>query len=449
MRLLPILFLSIFCAALNAQTFSVVEGSFTWQEAKADAEARGGRLAVLSTQSKLDAAESAINSFEGGLWIGLTDEASEGQWLWINGVELTFSNWAPGQPSNSLQSGVRENYASIYWKSKNGNREWNDVVYNDSNIGPGTGNQNNLKGYLYEEPINYTPSDRVGTIEVSYFDADTSTNPAYHYFKTSSVLYFLDFEEGSLNDYVWDSTTERLVDNTFGEYIDYTFTSENKGTFILYDEDGTNTGTFVSYDANWDLDYDGTADGAQIEAGNLLGAGVTHPINLQSDADGDGLTLAQEGAYGTDPNDNDSDDDELLDGAEVNTYFTNPNLADSDADGLSDNAEIATYSSDPILADTSGDGLNDGAVVSAGFTPTVDYSPLFSVFIQDARAGNSFIERAGDQARLQLQIERSNDLESWSSDNSDLIQVDLPMTGNYNFFRFTIPSAEVEHGDEQ
>ena len=146
--------------------------------------------------------------------------------------------------------------------------------------------------------------------------------------------------------------------------------------------------------------------------------------------------------YFTNPNLVDSDSDTLNDADEINTYFTNPNLADSDADGLSDDAEISTYSTNPILADTSGDGLNDGAVINAGFDPTVDYSPLFSAFIQDARPGNSFIERAGDQARLQLQIERSNDLESWSSDNSDLIQVDLPMTGNYNFFRFAIPTAE-------
>ena len=145
----------------------------------------------------------------------------------------------------------------------------------------------------------------------------------------------------------------------------------------------------------------------------------------------------------------DSDSDTLNDADEINTYFTNPNLADSDTDGLSDNAEINIYSSNPILADTSGDGLYDGAVVNAGFDPTVDYTPLFSAFIQDARPGNSFIERAGDQARLQLQIERSNDLESWRADNSDLIQVDLPMTGNYNFFRFTIPiTEEEEHGEE-
>ena len=51
--------------------------------------------------------------------------------------------------------------------------------------------------------------------------------------------------------------------------------------------------------------------------------------DLKSDADGDGLTLAQEGAYGTDPN-----------------------VADTDADGFSDDFEVTT-GYDPISpADT-------------------------------------------------------------------------------------------------
>ena len=35
---------------------------------------------------------------------------------------------------------------------------------------------------------------------------------------------------------------------------------------------------------------------------------------------------------GTDPLDNDTDDDGLLDGAEVDIYYTNPLIADPDAD---------------------------------------------------------------------------------------------------------------------
>ncbi|MEC8405183.1 MAG: thrombospondin type 3 repeat-containing protein, partial [Verrucomicrobiota bacterium] len=70
-------------------------------------------------------------------------------------------------------------------------------------------------------------------------------------------------------------------------------------------------------------------DGAQIEAGNLLATGVTHPIDLQSDTDSDGLTLAQEGAYGTNPYNSDTDGDGFSDDFEVNTGYDPTSAADT------------------------------------------------------------------------------------------------------------------------
>jgi hypothetical protein len=225
-------------------------------------------------------------------------------------------------------------------------------------------------------------SDRTGTVEVSYFDNEPP--PVYNYYKTSTELYFLDYEEGGPHDYTWDSSTGRVVDNTFNESIDYTFTSNNTGNFILYEDEGVDTGTFVSYDASWDLDYDGTPDGVQIEAGNQLGAGLTHPINLQSDADNDGLTLAQEGAYGTNPN----------------------------------------------AADSSGDGLIDGAVVSAGFNPKGDYSSLIAIVPNstvDMILRSLRLERAENGAfNMNFDLEMSTDLQNWTRHSSESIEISVP-----------------------
>lgn len=107
-----------------------------------------------------------------------------------------------------------------------------------------------------------------GLIRVSYNDADVIPNPEYDYYKTSNQLIFLDFEERSVNNYTWNSVTGRLTDSTFGEYIDYTPTSDSEGTYI-WNGDTNDTGTYVLYDASWDLDYDGTPDGEQIDAGIL------------------------------------------------------------------------------------------------------------------------------------------------------------------------------------
>ena len=113
-------------SSANAQsTFEIVEGNFTWQEAKADAEARGGRLAVLANQERMNAAYQYLQSIGswGDLWIGLTDEEVEGQWKWIDGQALTVSNWQPGEP-NSGGGRKDEDWVVMYGSQVDG--RWND-----------------------------------------------------------------------------------------------------------------------------------------------------------------------------------------------------------------------------------------------------------------------------------------------------------------------------------
>ncbi|MBX7257055.1 MAG: PQQ-dependent sugar dehydrogenase [Candidatus Hydrogenedentes bacterium] len=59
------------------------------------------------------------------------------------------------------------------------------------------------------------------------------------------------------------------------------------------------------------------------------------------DEDEDGLTNEQELLLGTDPNNADTDNDALSDGAELNTYSTDPLDPDSDADGAPDGPEVS------------------------------------------------------------------------------------------------------------
>jgi hypothetical protein len=77
------------------------------------------------------------------------------------------------------------------------------------------------------------------------------------------------------------------------------------------------------------------------------------------DTDNDGLTDAEEQELGTDPGNNDTDGDGLLDGAEVNQWQTNPVNSDTDGDGINDYHEIFTYGTDPLDYDTDGDGIGD------------------------------------------------------------------------------------------
>jgi hypothetical protein len=64
------------------------------------------------------------------IYIGFTDSelfgASEGNWQWINGDPVTFTNWSGGEPNNVGQESdpAGEDYGEIW--NLSGNRTWND-----------------------------------------------------------------------------------------------------------------------------------------------------------------------------------------------------------------------------------------------------------------------------------------------------------------------------------
>lgn len=66
------------------------------------------------------------------------------------------------------------------------------------------------------------------------------------------------------------------------------------------------------------------------------------------DLDRDGLMNEEEIAYGTDPANKDTDDDELSDAEEVMTYQTDPNDSDTDDNGYTDYDEVHIAGTDPL-----------------------------------------------------------------------------------------------------
>lgn len=89
------------------------------------------------------------------------------------------------------------------------------------------------------------------------------------------------------------------------------------------------------------------------------------------DVDDDGLSNERELSRGTDLWRNDTDDDGLADGIEVDAFETDPTSNDTDGDGLLDREELRTYETDPTAADTDGDGLDDAFEVANGTDPNV------------------------------------------------------------------------------
>lgn len=120
-----------------------------------------------------------------------------------------------------------------------------------------------------------------------------------------------------------------------------------------------------------DSDDDGMLDGFEVTYGfdpQQDDEDANTTLDGLDDADADGLDNAAEAAALTNPLIADTDQDGLLDGAEVLVWSTDPKAADSDADHLLDGAEIA-QGTDPLDPDSDGDGLLDGFEVAHGFDP--------------------------------------------------------------------------------
>ena len=94
-----------------------------WTEAEQAAVARGGHLVKID-----DAAENAwvnatfVEPLQRSLWIGLSDQAVEGQFRWSDGTTPGYTNWAASEPNNS---GGVEDYAVMVpggqWNDRAGN----------------------------------------------------------------------------------------------------------------------------------------------------------------------------------------------------------------------------------------------------------------------------------------------------------------------------------------
>ena len=164
----------------------------------------------------------------------------------------------------------------------------------------------------------------------------------------------------------------------------------------VFDED--EDGLPDSWEINNDLDPE---DNGDVDPNN----------GAEGDPDQDGVTNIDEFENGTDPQDVDTDNDDLNDNVETNTGVfvsatntgTDPNLEDSDADGLLDGAEVENGTS-PLNADTDGDQFSDADEVEAGTDPldensfpdVPDIEPPLAYWTFDDQGANETADLRGD-----------------------------------------------------
>jgi hypothetical protein len=119
--------------------YKIIEGQFTWHEAKADAEARGGHLAAITSEAEWQRVLTLVGTEEmkRAQWLGgYANDA--GVWTWITGESWNFDNWASAEGEPNRGTGGAEKYPAIWRKNKDS--KWHDAA------------ENYLQPYLLEIP---------------------------------------------------------------------------------------------------------------------------------------------------------------------------------------------------------------------------------------------------------------------------------------------------------
>lgn len=108
----------------RGKRYELVSDPKTWKEAKQHARTKGGNLVVIESAEEQALVESITKNSEGkqmAIWIGLSDEDDEGQWEWVSGEDIGYTNWGPGNPDDGF--GLQD-YAWIGWY---GDGRWDDL----------------------------------------------------------------------------------------------------------------------------------------------------------------------------------------------------------------------------------------------------------------------------------------------------------------------------------
>jgi hypothetical protein len=100
--------------------FRIDQPAMSWQTASDACAAEGGHLVAYVSAGEETSAMSLLAGTTGDRWIGLTDSAAEGDWVWETGEPLDYTNWntAGGQPDGSSAGddcALHDSRAAFHW----------------------------------------------------------------------------------------------------------------------------------------------------------------------------------------------------------------------------------------------------------------------------------------------------------------------------------------------
>ncbi|HHG84433.1 MAG TPA: HYR domain-containing protein [Bacteroidetes bacterium] len=148
--------------------------NYTYAQAVAGSQAAGGNVVVINNAAENQFVRNAIQA--NSVWIGASDENTEGQWEWINGDPFSYSHWKNGEPNNQGGACCANESGADHAVLKKNNGRWYDRG--------GCGHYE----YVMEIPCaGYTVQQVAGPNNGSFFPSGTTTVTYIAYTATDTV----------------------------------------------------------------------------------------------------------------------------------------------------------------------------------------------------------------------------------------------------------------------
>lgn len=74
-----------------------------------------GYFATINNQAENDFVLRFWQPFTNTVWIGLTDQTTEGSFGWANGEPVNYTNWSVGEPNGSVTENYTQMFATGLW----------------------------------------------------------------------------------------------------------------------------------------------------------------------------------------------------------------------------------------------------------------------------------------------------------------------------------------------
>lgn len=125
----------------NGHHYKAYDGPLSWRDAKTYCESLGGHLVTITSKEENDFILNLIKETNYTVYlIGFTDEKEEGNWTWVTGEAVTYTNWGintdgHSQPDNWYEPDG-QNYGAIvsrYTYGMGAEGTWDDTFSDSSN----------------------------------------------------------------------------------------------------------------------------------------------------------------------------------------------------------------------------------------------------------------------------------------------------------------------------